>query len=378
LGRLRVKTLDIYVAKQFLAAYLVCLVSFVGLFIVVEAFAKLDRFLHQQEVSLPVALFKYHVAMVPTVYVNFLGPILTLAAGMFTMTSLNRRNELIPLKTAGVSVYRTMLPIFALTFLFMALGFYLRDQVLPRFQEPIREALSLQRGQKPLAPQPYHDPQNGIWIRVSEYSTTARVGQGVEVSKLYSDQKPSLQIDANRIEWVPSPGKQAAGGKWILRAGSIQRWDDQGSLVVNAAATGFERLKEPFKEMELVTTLRPIDLEASDTEISYLSWKDLKEQYQRQPYHRHLAVKLHHYFAFPLAHIILLFLGLPFVLAVSPKSIFLSLIVCFSICALFFLVSSICMNTANQSQFLSPILAAWLPVLLFGALGITLFDRLPT
>ena len=133
----------------------------------------------------------------------------------------------------------------------MALGFYLRDQVLPRFQEPIREALSLQRGQKPLAPQPYHDPQNGIWIRVSEYSTTARVGQGVEVSKLYSDQKPSLQIDANRIEWVPSPGKEAAGGKWILRAGSIQRWDDQGSLVVNAGLPFF-LLWRPSQNTSLV------------------------------------------------------------------------------------------------------------------------------
>lgn len=378
LGRFRVRTMDVYVAKQFLAAYTVCLVSFVGLFIVIEAFAKLDRFLRQQDVSLPIALFKYHVAMIPTVYVNFLGPILTLAAGMFTMTTMNRRNELVPLKTAGVSVYRTMLPIFALTVLFMTLGFYLRDRVLPRFKEPIREALSLQRGRKPLTPQPYHDPQNGIWIRVGEYSTTAKVGQGVEVSKLYSDQKPRFQIDANRIEWIAAPGGDPDVGKWVLRDGSIQRWDEEGGIVVNASATGFERLKEPFKEMELPTTLRPIDLEASDVEISYLSWKDLKDQYQRQPYHRHLAVKLHHHFAFPIAHVILLFLGLPFVLAVSPKSIFLSLIACFSICALFFLVSSICMNMANQSQLLSPILAAWLPVLLFGALGITLFDRLPT
>jgi lipopolysaccharide export LptBFGC system permease protein LptF len=54
------------------------------------------------------------------------------------------------------------------------------------------------------------------------------------------------------------------------------------------------------------------------------------------------------------------------------------LAISFVICALYYLVSSICMNIANQSEGLSPILAAWLPVMLFGALGMTLFDHLPT
>jgi lipopolysaccharide export LptBFGC system permease protein LptF len=123
----------------------------------------------------------------------------------------------------------------------------------------------------------------------------------------------------------------------------------------------------------------PIDLESSDVEISYLSWHDLKTQYQRQPYHRHLAVKLHHHFAFPLSHIVLLLLGLPFVLGLGTKSGFLSIAVSFGICALFFVVSSICMSVANHpSEILSPILAAWLPVMLFGSIGITFFERLAT
>jgi lipopolysaccharide export LptBFGC system permease protein LptF len=165
---------------------------------------------------------------------------------------------------------------------------------------------------------------------------------------------------------------------WVLHDGSIQQWDERGNLLVNASASKFERLKTFFRRMELKSSMRPIDVETSDVEISYLSSKDLKTQYQRQPEHRHLAVKLHHHFAFPFSHIILLFLGLPFVLHFENRSVFLSLISCFVICALFFVVSSISMNIANQSELFSPILAAWLPVMLFGSLGITLFDHLPT
>ena len=376
LGRFRIKTLDIYVTRQFLEAYVICFVSFMGLYILIEVFAKLDRFLRQDE-SFVVALLKYHAAMIPTVYANYLGPILTLAAAMFTMTNMSRRNELTPLKASGVSVYRVMVPIFVLATAFTGFNFYLKDTFLPRNKEPIREALALSRS-RPLNPSPYYDRDHGYYIKVQEYSTTRKLAQGVEVSMLHPNGKIQIEIDANQMEWIPSQGGDPEEGAWILHQGSIQRWDDMGNLVVNVAATRFERLKEPFQDREFKTTLRPIDLEASDLEISYLSWRDLKNQYQRQPYHRHLAVKLHHHFAFPLAHIILLFLGLPFVLHVSPKSMFVSLAMSFVICALFYFVSTICMNVANQSDFLSPILAAWLPVMLFGSLGITFFDRLPT
>ncbi|HVR73020.1 MAG TPA: LptF/LptG family permease, partial [Planctomycetota bacterium] len=60
------------------------------------------------------------------------------------------------------------------------------------------------------------------------------------------------------------------------------------------------------------------------------------------------------------------------------RNLFVSLAASFGICALFYLLSSISMSIGNQSEILRPILAAWLPVLLFGSLGITLLDNVPT
>jgi len=373
---LRVRTLDLYTIRLFAFAYGVCAVSFMGLFILIETFAKLDRFL-RPGTSLLSALSQYFVAMIPTVYVSFMGPVLTLAAAMFTLTALLRQNELTPAKAAGISVYRMLLPIFALAGLLALLTFYLQDRVIPEFKDPIRSALAISRA-RPLNPPPYFDTENGYLIRVSEYSTTRKIAQGVEVSERYADGKAKRQIDANKMEWVPQDPKNDSDGYWRLHDGSVQRWDDQGNLVVNASASEFQRLKAVFSKRTLQTSLRPIDLEASDVEISYLSSHDLRTQYQRQPYHSHLAVKLHHHFAFPFSHIILLLLGIPFVLHFQSRNVFVSLLCCFAICALFFLVSSISMSIANHSDIFSPILAAWLPVMLFGALGITLFDHLPT
>ena len=374
LGRFRIKTFDLYVARQYIVAYAICSVSFVGLFVIIESFAKLDRFLRQDTPFL-IALVKYQLAMIPTAYAGYLSPVLTLAAAMFTMTSLTRHNELAPLKGAGISVYRIMAPLFVLATFLMVGTFLIKDRLIPRFKDPIREALSLSRA-RPLSPPPYFDGERGFLIRVHQYSPTKKIGHEVGISEMHPNGKMKQQVDANQMEWVASSDPEE--GYWLLHDGSIQRWDEDGNLLVNAAASRFDRLKMPFRRMELQTNMRPIDLESSDVEISYLSWKDLKRQYRRQPYHQHLAVKLHHHFAFPLSHIVLLFLGLPFVLNLGTRSGFLSLAMSILICGVFFLVSWFSMSIANQSQILSPILATWLPVMLFASVGITMFDHLPT
>src|SRR5690606_28461664 len=41
----KMRTLDLYVARLFIFSWFVCAISFIGLFVTIEAFAKLDRFL---------------------------------------------------------------------------------------------------------------------------------------------------------------------------------------------------------------------------------------------------------------------------------------------------------------------------------------------
>ena len=371
------KTIDLYVARVFLLSWIACAVSFIGLFVIIEAFAKLDRFL-KQEGSFFGSVFRYYGAMVPTIYTNYMGPILTSAAALFAVTLLHRHNEVQALKSAGVSVYRILAPIFVFAALFVGLTFWLQEVVLPNNRESIRSALAISKS-KPLEPEAYYDSENGLHIQVGQYSTTRKLGSRVKVSQRHEmNDKAKMQIDANQMEWVAdSPGDEE-NGQWLLHDGSIQRWDEAGNLVINSNARNFERLKAFFPAMKLETTLRPIDLETSNKDISYLSWSQLRAQFKRQDYHRHLAVKVHHHFAFPMAHLLLLFLSLPFVLKLQNRSVFLGMAAAFLIGAAFYLVSSVCASIAIEGNYFSPTFAAWLPVMLFGALGLTLFDRMPS
>ena len=127
--------------------------------------------------------------------------------------------------------------------------------------------------------------------------------------------------------------------------------------------------------MRLTTDMRPIDLESSDREIPYLSFGELRDQYKRRSHLKHLEVKLHQRFAFPMANLILLLLGIPFLLRTENRSIVVGIVLAIAVSTLYLMTTYICADLGTKGQ-LPPMLAGWLPILFFGALGLTLFDGL--
>jgi lipopolysaccharide export LptBFGC system permease protein LptF len=255
--------------------------------------------------------------------------------------------------------------------------------VLPQLREPIRKAIAISRSGL-LRPDGVYDPVYDLHIQVRHYYPDSKIAEGVLIRHWTLSPKgqreEKLFVDAERMVWMPEPGAETRleRGRWRLFNGSMQRWDPGGNLMVNAKEKGFDHLKRPFAEHDLETSLVPIDLETSDQDVSYLSWRELRAQYQRQPQDKSLLVKLHHHFAFPLSHLVLLLLGIPFVLNFHSRSLVLGLAACFFLAAGYFLMGSMAVSLASDpgNPLLPPVIAAWLPNVLFGSLGLTVFTNL--
>ncbi len=370
------RTLDRYIGRTFLTSYLICGVSFTFIYICVEALTKIERFI-KLEKPLWITLPQYHAAMVPALYANYLGPILSTAAAVATAVALHRANEINSLKACGISVHRALAPVFVLCALCSGLNYFLQEHAIPMMRVPIRQALALTRSGV-LHPDPFFDQEGNQLIKVGEYSPAGLFGRHIEVSRSFPDGGTRELISAAEIVWETDPA--AAGrqdlGRWILHNGSIQRWNEASELVMNPNATGPAHLKEFFEHQTLEGGLLPIDLESSDQDINYLSWRELKTQLQRQPDQRHLEVKLHYHLAFPLAHLLLPAIAIPLVLASGTRSLLMAVAGSVVLAAAFYVISSLTLSTATHSEQLSPLLAAWLPLLTFGALGVTLMSYL--
>lgn len=360
---------DRYVMRQFMMSWVVCTLAIFGLFMVIEGLTRLDRFMKQDE-NIIVVLVKYFSAVIPIYFSQFLGPVLTLLATMFAVTQLNKGNELVPLRLAGQSTARILAPFFLLAAVMAGGMIFLQEAVIPNQKDLIRVATAYGERNKAIKPDPIADSFNSL-INVQEYLPDEKRGFFPDVHLRHSSNSSLASIiQAEELVWIePEEGDPY----WLLSNGTIQRWDDEGHLEPNPDAEGEDIYLQRFKEWPLKTDMQPVDLESSDREINYLSFGELRDQYKRRAHLKHLEVKLHQRFAFPLANFILLLLGLPFVLKGENRSVIIGIAIAIAISAGYLLATMICADLGNK-ELLPPILAAWLPVLFFGALGLTLFD----
>ena len=90
-----------------------------------------------------------------------------------------------------------------------------------------------------------------------------------------------------------------------------------------------------------------------------------------------VAVLFHMRLTRPILGMVLVLLGLSVILRDQNSNIFVSAGLCLGLCALFFASCFTCQSLGNY-EYLSPALAAWLPVLVFGPLSLVMFDAIHT
>jgi len=102
------KIVDRYIVRHLLVSYGICLASILGIFLIIDILTNVERLLSRG--SFLSALGGYLVAATPVAYYQ-IAPGAFLMAAMFTLSSLNKTNELLALRASGVSIYRVIQPI---------------------------------------------------------------------------------------------------------------------------------------------------------------------------------------------------------------------------------------------------------------------------
>jgi lipopolysaccharide export system permease protein len=132
------RIIDRYILRQFLWTFLVCYVSLTGLYVVFDAFTNMENFLRAADQSgglLP--LLASHYGYHAIGFFDRTAGMLVLTSSMFTVSWLQRHQEMTALLAAGVSRTRIVAPILvaAITIHFAAAAN--RELVIPQFREQL-------------------------------------------------------------------------------------------------------------------------------------------------------------------------------------------------------------------------------------------------
>jgi lipopolysaccharide export LptBFGC system permease protein LptF len=106
-----------------------------------------------------------------------------------------------------------------------------------------------------------------------------------------------------------------------------------------------------------------------------MSRRRISNLIETNPGLRNLPVLLHRRITYPLANLILLLVGVPFILRSRGASLFVPALAAMGVCAAYFVVDTVGCDLASRG-IVPAAVGAWAAVVLFGAAGVTLLDSM--
>src|SRR5262249_16663721 len=136
-GRMIVKILDKQRYWAFTKAYVICYVSLVGLYVVIDAFANLDEFYKRAEgVELFRIMGRYYLVHQSQFFDQLCG-VIGMMAAIFTVTWMQRNNEQLAMLAAGISTHRAIIPVLVSSVIVSLFAVANQEMVMPYFGEEL-------------------------------------------------------------------------------------------------------------------------------------------------------------------------------------------------------------------------------------------------
>lgn len=363
------RIIDRYLFRQFVQVFVVCFVSLTGLYIVIDAFGHLDEFISQadQQGGLFAVLTRYY-GYRSLVFFDRTSSILALISAMFTVTWIQRYQELTALLAAGLPRLRIILPVLIGAMGISLVGCGIREWIIP----PVRGQLAIDshdlsgRAGRPVHPR--HDNRTGIFLDgekvfpQQQRIAHPRIGLPTSMAQLGS------RLEADWAEYQAADDRHPAG--YLLKGVSRPRAIDQRrSLIVQGRPLILTPTDARWlgpDECFVATGVGVEMLEETTSWRQYASTAELVRGLANTSvdFGADVRVAIHARLIKPLLDATLLMLGLPLVLTRNNRNVFVAIGLCLAVIVLFMAVVLACQFLGANSM-VRPALAAWLPLILF-------------
>jgi len=295
-------------------------------------------------------------------------PIIVLISTVLLFLTLTQQRELDALKAAGISLYRASLPILLVAFSISLASGLLQETVLPGLNAKAEEVDHVKiRGNQPR----HLQRQTQIWYRSSDtrflrmelLDPIDRSLNGLLVLDISSEFRLVDRLDASKASWTE------AG--WMLSDGVYRQVSPGNRVTMDAFTQRLVSMPEQINDL--------IQVQKSPETMSF---RELRLYVTRLAESGHRVskylVQLDSKLSFPLVHVIMALVAIPFAL-VSPRSggRGVGIAVAILISVGYWLVHSVAIAFA-KAELLPPMLGAWTANIVFAGIGATLFLRART
>jgi lipopolysaccharide export system permease protein len=377
----RLLIVDRYLLRQFVQSFLICFISLTGLYVVIDGFTKLDEFISYAATqgSLLVVMGQYYAYRTLSFF-DSTSQILTLIAAMFTLTWIQRYNELTALESAGIPKWRVLRPIVGAVVIVSLMSAANREFMIPLVREDLGRSVQDLGGTSGKHLSPRYDNETDVLLGSSGSLTFAREKR-IENPDFYLPaglNRYGANLVAKNAFYEPPRADRPGGYRFVevLKPAGLDR---EPSLSLDGVPVLLTALDCPWVnpgECFLKSNVSFEHLEADGSQ-QFSSTAELIRGLRNRSLDFGAKERLiiHSRLVRPLLDLTLLFLGLPLMLSRSKQNVFLAIGVCMALVITFMVVVFAC-EYLGSSYLIEPALAAWLPLMIFVPCAVALSQPL--
>ena len=356
-GLLKIKLFDLYIIKKFLGTYIFSILLLLAIVIMFDINEKLDAILTAPWKE---TVFDYFMNFLPY-FANQFSPLFTFISVIFFTSKLADNSEIIAMLSSGISYKRLMVPYMVSACIIAACSFVLSAYVIPpanikriEYSNKWVKNKSVDYGtniQLQVTP--------GVIAYISRYDNKTKTGYRFSLEK-YEGKTLKSRLIAQSIKYDTL-------NRWVMQDYSIRKFDDLRETI------SYGSKKDTMLNME------PKDFLISKNDQEVLTTPQLKDYIARQKNRgvaniKSFEIELHKRYAMTAAAFILTIIGLTLssrkVKGGMGVNIGIGLVLSFT-----YILFNTVTSTFAISGYTSPMIAMWIPNIVYIFIAIYLYRR---
>ncbi len=355
------KKIDKYIIKKFILTFFIALLLIIGIVIIFDISEKINHFV-ENHAPLRAIIVDYYVNFVPY-FVNMFSPLFVFITVIFFTSRMAANSEIIAILSCGVSYRRMMVPYMVSAFLIAALSLSLNLWVIPRSnvkriqfeQKYVKHRNSLSSNNV------HYQIDTGKFVYVESFSSWNNTAYGFTLEDI-RDNRLVRKLSADKAVW------DSTMGGWKLKKYFIREYTDglqdrvstgaELDTVLNLTVTDFYRNKK---------TVETLPAAALDQLIATQKMRgDANVMYALIEKHTRLAL--------PFSAFILTLIGVSLSSRKRRGGIGLNIGIGIALSFTYILFLRFSQMFVFSGA-MPPVVALWLPNLIFGIIAAVLYSR---
>jgi lipopolysaccharide export system permease protein len=364
LSSLKIKLIDIYIIRKFLGTFFFSLALILTIAVVFDFAEKIDNFM-EKEAPVRAILLDYYLNFIPY-FATLFAPLFVFISVIFFTSKMAVHTEIIAILNSGMSFRRMMWPYF-LSALFIAIfTFVLTNFVIPKsnlVRMDFEDKYYRSSTRKVTVVNIHRQVFKNIYVFMGSYNPINKRGQNFTIEKFDDNGRLESKLSSFSVTYDTTKQKWTAMNYYLRQI------------------KGNEEIITKGKQIDTTLTIKPSDFSRDPGFVGTMTYRELDDyinllQLQGSDELKLFLIEKHRRFANPFAVFILTLIGV----SLSSRKIRGGIGMNIGIGLMLSFSYILFLQFASQFSLkgnLSPMLAMWIPNILYSIIALVLYKMAP-